>query len=916
MKTISGIDHLLREYQQRVERIVATNQHDHEKELKRAQDEIVKKFNKLRELLPDVMQINYDRSVDRDSIENIIANLQRRAEDKYVAELIPTGEVLTDEVCGATFQTPALLKWQLDPESGSNFVINYDKNTQDRAIKTMNTLIGNILVSLPVKSVHLNFVDLNYSGHAAHFTSRLDHQFYRDLIADSGQLQRFCEEMQQRMVKVLQECGNLPEYNEKNKTILFPYEIVVLLDYPNQFNSVGASLEPLFQNGYKGGIYFIVMNNTDIKVEDGVKTLLSLKESYYTIKLDRTQYATNGLVNVTSLFDNSTVADRIFDYLNKTMSFKPKAEPVKCDYQKMFDTPYESTDSVIEVPVGKGDSGIVKFKMDVVSHVHCFIIGQSGSGKSVFLHNIISAAMLKYAPEDLQFYLLDFKLGGVEFNRYRGSKHVKALLVDNSDSQITLEILRDLNEQMKERGKKLRDAGVQKIADYNQMHPTEHMPQIFLVADECHAMFNRSMTSNQKHFTEISEIIAKIAKEGRSQGVHLILATQTLAGAEIDDVITNNITDHYLLKCAETDADKLLKEKAKNTTGLVTGQVYYHNVAEEARFQAYFTTNKEAETVVEYITKKSAAHRSNGEFYFSGSQKFPFDEAMKSLKAKRNPVAAVGCTMSLQREPVNITLRDDDGENVLYFGINDEEQVTRTLMNGMCSFIQTSQQIGKKAKVCVMDFLTNDEANYLDLIDDLKRKGEIELVGRRDTATKLVELATLIADKKADPTLLVIIGQEKFRDLKLDNAIETEAEKEPEPAASSADFGNDDMFGGLDFGSSSSSQSSSATDASTFDSYRKALRYIINNGPIEGVHTMMQIDKPDNLLFEDLGAKDIYRLFNHFVMLRSSESVASRMQLSDDVKLDTLNSDPDRLRAYYFDVSNDKYELFTPYALR
>jgi hypothetical protein len=40
------------------------------------------------------------------------------------------------------------------------------------------------------------------------------------------------------------------------------------------------------------------------------------------------------------------------------------------------------------------------------------------------------------------------------------------------------------------------------------------------------------------------------------------------------------------------------------------------------------------------------------------------------------------------------------------------------------------------------------------------------------------------------------------------------------------------------------------------------------------------------------------------------------MQLSDDVKLDTLNSDPDRLRAYYFDVSNDKYELFTPYALR
>ena len=140
--------------------------------------------------------------------------------------------------------------------------------------------------------------------------------------------------------------------------------------------------------------------------------------------------------------------------------------------------------------------------------------------------------MLKYSPEDLQFYLLDFKLGGVEFNRYKKSKHVKALLVDNSDLQITLEILRDIDKQMRVRGKKIQAAGVGNIEEFNKKAKENNemrMPQILFVADECHVMFNPTVGNNHKLFQEMSEIIVRIAKEGRSQGVHLIFATQTLA---------------------------------------------------------------------------------------------------------------------------------------------------------------------------------------------------------------------------------------------------------------------------------------------------------------------------------------------------------------------------------------------------
>ena len=62
---------------------------------------------------------------------------------------------------------------------------------------------------------------------------------------------------------------------------------------------------------------------------------------------------------------------------------------------------------------------------------------------------------------------------------------------------------------------------------------------------------------------EIQTIITKISKEGRSQGVHLLLATQTLAGAEISNEILNNITDHYLLKCSIADSEKMVRDSSR-----------------------------------------------------------------------------------------------------------------------------------------------------------------------------------------------------------------------------------------------------------------------------------------------------------------------------------------------------------------
>ena len=908
MKTIKAIKLLLEEYKQHVERIVARSKTDYDKQVKEAQAETMGKLKKLSMLFPDLMPVDNESNMSEKDMEIMLANLKRRVEMKYSARLLPSVETFRDEIYGTEFNTPAFIEWQGATSKEANFVIDYDKSTFQDAISAMNYLVGNMLLSLPIKRVHLNFVDLNFTGAAQLFTKNLDKSLFRDLIVDTQQLNDFCKEMQQRMVKVLQECGNLVEYNEQNQTYHYPYEIVVLLDYPNMYDYAAQQLAALFENGHKGGIYFVVLHNTDIKPSNQNKSLIDMKDHYSVLNLKNLK-----TVNTHSLLENKSFSKKVFKFVNEEATRKPKAKTVKADYEEMYKRPYDDTDSIIEVAIGEEPGGkMINFLMNAVDHIHCFILGQSGSGKSVFLHNIIAGAMLKYRPEDLQLYLLDFKLGGVEFNRYRESKHVKALLVDNSDLLVTLEILRDLNDQMKERGKLLRSAGVSNIADYNRKNPDNHMPQILFVADECHAMFNSSMSNDHKLFREMSEIIARIAKEGRSQGVHLILATQTLAQTDISSEIINNISDRYLLKCASADSEKMIPNSSNKTANLATGQVYYRfKNLQEATFQSYFTSNDEVPVLIKYIISKASKNKSNGQFYFNGSQVFNLDdELINSLPAKRNNVAALGCSVDLQREPVQISLKADDGENILFFGINDQEQVTRTVMNALISLVYSAQNNGRSLRTYVIDSLGQDDGKYLDVLDKLQDDGFVTVIKKRSIGAELHRMATGIIEGNIEPSLLVILGQERMRDLRLNNDLEIDEVPSVNSDASDIDLGS---LMNMSFDGNTGGKAKKAD----ISSYRKVLAYILDNGPQFGVNTLLQVDMPSKVLYEDyVNAKFIFGKFNHLVMFRSEEKAAAPLGLSDDIHLDQLPAEEERTRAIYYASDRDVYQMFTPYILK
>ena len=889
MKTIKQIKQLVENIASDSQR-VPINEKGKAKKLKEIGEEYAALGDAIRDKYLPLFQFNLEisSSEDAQAVFNKIA--ENIFKSSFVA-FLPDGLHTIDAVGKILIETPTIMEWQ-GGKTGQNFVINYTNKTTEKAQARLNQLVVDMLLSLPGKSFNLHFVDLAFSAQASFLTRNLDEKIYGKLISSPNEWNQLKDDLRAKMAKSLEEYGDVANYNESKNKVVVPYDVVVITDYQKCLNEM-RDIDALFENGHKGGIYFVLMNNLDFKNDREIDSLLALTNFYQILDAGNYgNYTKDATIRCTPILDNPILAKACFNYINEGAEL-PQVAAASVDHDKMLSGGFAAIDKAMVIPVGSSENGdLVDFTLDTVSHIHCFIIGQSGTGKSVFLHDVIIGAMAKYSPEELELYLMDFKIGGVEFNRYRNEKHVKALLVDNSDVQITLEILRDINYRMRERGKLLRSSGVSNIVEYNTKNPTKKMPRIVFIADECHVMFPSSTNKEMKLYREISDILAKIAKEGRSQGVHLVLATQTIAQSEIPSEVINNISDFYLLKCAASDSNRLVADSSKITSQLKTGQVLHHDIDNDVVFKSTYLPTSEAEKVIEKINDKTKASK-NEQFYFVGSQIFEIDDEVKSLLAQKGDAIAFGRSIDTKMEPVVIPLRNEYADNVMLFGINDEEQVSRTTM----ASIKSLRISNKNIKIKVINCLSDEQIRTRKMLDDLAGKGEIELLTPSASGIELVNIATSIKERTAEPTMLYILGQERFRELRMNMKIE-----------SGKTTSSDDLpFDGSMFGVGT------GVDPA-FNSYQKVIEYILKNGAEEGIHVILQIDKPKQLLFDEMmTSRTLFSMFHHLVMLRSDENAVNGLGLSDDLKLENLSSDIERLRAIYYNNANDSYTLFTPF---
>lgn len=722
---------------------------------------------------------------------------------------------------------------------------------------------------------------------------------------------------------------NLYELNKKEgDKARIKYMFVFVSDFPN-VNDKQKELvyKILTARSMQVGVFVFLSWNMEAKVEERHDIQIDygaiLKQSTLLFpKNGRYYFKNSGHDNLLNKFelkldsgfiDNNTLEK----YNNAILSQVEKASKqnnlviLNQDFAHIESIPYEPVMSEISITVGLDieDKHEVTLRFNSGDYLHAFILGQSGSGKSVLLNNIITSAMLKYSPDDLMLYLMDFK--GVEFNRYRGVKHAKAVLVDNSDPQMTLEVLRELKKENARRVKLWRKEKVNKIDGYNRKHPDSRLPQVLFVADECQVMFQPAKNGTQRIIqSEIADILNIIATQGRSQGIHMLLATQQLDETDISGQVLKNLTECFLLMSAPSDSDRLVPNSSDITSKQPSGLAcYYHKKQLQTQVQSFFAKDEELETAILLSQEKAASYKSNGAFYFSGSSAFSLEkEDLAEYADTGTPVALVGKNIGLSGESTAIFLRRDFLENILFFGANEKGQTTGVMLNALASLMYSYQQIGQHCDFLVIDCLQDAKNPYKKLLETWNDQGLCHLIERTKSGRTFAAIAEDIRNSCARPVVLTIIGSERFVEIKHNIPLVDKSMNKNDSIAGIETLGFD-MDAIVDINSTSNPSHTGGPQT-----YPKALEYILEEGPIQGVHVLLQVDKPGNILFEgDFGINATDK-FRHKVILKSENKFLIPMRFSVDIDVEQLSDEEERLRAYYYPEGAAPI-LFTPFQM-
>lgn len=145
------------------------------------------------------------------------------------------------------------------------------------------------------------------------------------------------------------------------------------------------------------------------------------------------------------------------------------------------------------------------------SRAHVVIAGDTGSGKSVLLHALITSLATRYPPDQVRFYLLDGQ-DGAEFQAYARLPHADVVTV-RTPVDLMRSVLTDVDAELTRRTGLLTDASGAAAGLGGE-------PRLLVVIDEYQRLFEGDRRD------EAAGILQRIAAQGRKCGIHLVLASQ------------------------------------------------------------------------------------------------------------------------------------------------------------------------------------------------------------------------------------------------------------------------------------------------------------------------------------------------------------------------------------------------------
>ena len=929
MKILSSVRDLVLNYAYNV----AKNKGENELEF---QEQVLSGLKNLRDRYPELLFVNYDNSISDDESKDVFLSIKSKVKDRYRISYIPSSLSFVEVIGGQRVEVPGLINL----EDGGYLCIRYD--THDNKKKLLNQVLLHLLMQLPIKKILFSFVDLSGNYDEDFFIKNVDPSIYHGRpITSDNQLEELFEELEKRRFDVTRNYGEYSKYCQEHCTIPIPYEFIVLLDenYDNRFRQ---RLNNIIKSGHKYGVYLIIFQNTgELRYPDNcilnpngneiyVSPLSnSINEDSFDFSGDFYYFPDNQKGNIPHSSSShrettsATIIARGFGDYEVVLSVDEINEG--SNTQDLY-----SVCKKIGIPKNRIDE-IVNTRADIVlasfptkeeandyidklctqykipESVTCFdnniYLEPCWRDKGLLSTYIYMGLWIPQSTcdnvsellDDFKFYMKELGVTGDLFKRMTNcigdgfqlstARRFVENVANREKSGNAFDLFQDvLVGQMQKKG----DYYLYYFGKEKEVYIDDALIDLLPFSGVAISYWDDPKFDNERECKDYIFNVEKhlhecaIKKWGRQYYRSHLFVGRTPPG-----VISKMEKDSYHIRVRKIPHVK--KAIWKYEVPKPNGFINYTPITENKHLldACLNYINTEANDDKNLFDKSPIENSNindlgNGGDNFGVTSKFYLDEFVKeqlmAVKSK-SPVAFMGKTVDIRQKDMYIKLNEDYSESVLLLGQNDQEQVTRTTMNLFVSLMMSAKLKHKEIAFKVIDCLNNEEGEMHDLVLDLENAGYCEIVEHRQRSKFFKELAQGILDGTAKETILLILGQDRFRELKMDMELDESNNNEP-----------------------------------SNQTYRRTLNVILDKGPDFGVHTLLQIEKLSNLLFENnVTPKFVFQKFKHLVMLKSNENYVVTLHLNDDIHLEKLSSDWERLCAYYYAEESDSLTLFTPY---
>lgn len=255
---------------------------------------------------------------------------------------------------------------------------------------------------------------------------------------------------------------------------------------------------------------------------------------------------------------------------------------------------FKNSKHILPLALGKTTSG-KPFVADLAKMPHLLIAGATGSGKSVGMNIMVTSLLYRLHPQQIRFIFIDPKM--LELSVYSGIPHLGRPVV--TKPKRAEKVLSDAVVEMERRYRKLANASVRNIADFNKKQTEEEkkLPYIVICVDEL-ADLMMSATSSK-----IEMLITRLAQMSRAVGIHLVLATQRPSV----DVITGLIKANFPARIAFQVSTKVDSRTIIDANGaeklLGNGDMLFMETGqpEARRIHGAYISSEETEKIVTFI---------------------------------------------------------------------------------------------------------------------------------------------------------------------------------------------------------------------------------------------------------------------------------------------------------------------------